>query len=143
MPELTHSRNVRPIVLVVDDNPADVNLIQEACDEEQIDCGFWVLEDGAGAIEQIEQWDADESRPCPDIVLLDLNLPKVSGEEVLKRARSSRRCHDVKILIVSSSNSPADRERVMRFGATDYFRKPSTLDQFMELGPRVRHLLQS
>jgi DNA-binding response OmpR family regulator len=102
-----------------------------------------VVEDGAGAIEEIEQLDADESRPCPDIVLLDLNLPKVSGEEVLKRARSSRRGHDLKILIVSSSNSPSDRERVMRFGATDYFRKPSTLEQFMELGPRVRRLLQS
>ncbi|MGD1093378.1 MAG: response regulator [Bryobacteraceae bacterium] len=118
-------------------------MIQEACDEEHIDCGFWVVEDGAGAIEEIEQLDADESRPCPDIVLLDLNLPKVSGEEVLKRARSSRRGHDLKILIVSSSNSPSDRERVMRFGATDYFRKPSTLEQFMELGPRVRRLLQS
>jgi CheY-like chemotaxis protein len=137
-----HSNDVRPIVLIIEDNPADVNLIEEALTEERIDCGVHVVKDGARAIEYIDQVDADDSRACPAIVLLDLNLPKVGGEEVLKRVRASPRFRNTKILVVSSSNAPSDRERVMQFGATDYFRKASSLEQFMELGPRVRRLLQ-
>ena len=128
--------------MLVEDNPADVDLIEEALAEGHIDCELVVIQDGDKAIAAIELSDADTERACPDLMLLDLNLPKVTGEEVLKRVRSSRTFRDIKVLIVSSSNAPSDRERVMQLGATDYFRKPSTLDQFMELGPRVRSLLR-
>lgn len=123
-------------VLLVEDNPADANLVEEAFAEAHLDCGLSIVHDGAKAIEFIEGLDADPSRLCPDLVLLDLNLPKVGGEEVLKHLRLSPRCKAAKVLIISSSDAPADRERSMRLGATGYFRKPSSLDQFMELGPK-------
>ncbi len=89
------------------------------------------MRDGVRAIEFLERLDAEPDRPLIDVVLLDLNLPKISGEEVLKRVRMSPKCEGVKVLIISSSDIPADRERMMKLGASDYFRKPSDLAQFM------------
>jgi CheY-like chemotaxis protein len=130
----------RASVLLVEDNPADASLVAEALSEASVDCGLHVLSDGRKAVEYIARLEQDES-PCPDLIMLDLNLPRFSGEEVLKRLRRSSKCADVKVLIITSSNAPADRERAMELGATDYFRKPSTLEQFLELGPKVRQML--
>jgi len=129
-------------VLLVEDNPADANLVEEALFEAKVDCGLEVVADGSRAIDYIRTVERGDV-PVPDLVLLDLNLPRISGEQVLERLRASHACARVKVLIVTSSNAPMDRQRVMQLGATDYFRKPSTLEQFLELGPRVRELLES
>jgi DNA-binding response OmpR family regulator len=134
-------KSARPQILLIEDNPADANLVGEAIAEAQLECELSVLRDGAQAIEFIDRLDADLSHPGPDIVLLDLNLPKMSGEAVLKRVRLSKSCGDAKVLIVSSSDAPSDRERVMTLGASDYFRKPSDLEQFMQLGSKIRAML--
>lgn len=131
----------KPHVLVVEDNPADVFLVEEALASAQLDCNVDVLRNGSQAIEFIEQLEADPARPRPAIVLLDLNLPKISGEEVLKRIRSSSACSAAKVLVISSSDTPADRRRAMQLGASGYFRKPSGLDEFMALGLKVRRLI--
>lgn len=128
------------LVLLVEDNPADANLIEEALAEERIDASLHIVPDGEKAIAFLDRVD-DATEPPPDLVLLDLNLPKIGGEQVLKRIRVSPRCRDTRVLIVSSSNAPSDREMVMALGATDYFRKPSSLAQFMILGRVVRELL--
>ena len=133
---------VLQLVLLVEDNPADANLVEEAFAEERIDSNLHIVRDGAKAVEFLEKVDRDDAVQSPDLVILDLNLPLVSGEEVLKHVRASRRCRDTKVLIISSSDLASERERVMRLGATGYFRKPSSLDQFMQLGPTVRRLLQ-
>ena len=130
-----------PLVLLVEDNAADANLVQEALAEHRVDSALQILNDGAKAIDFIERMDADEAQPCPDLVLLDLNLPKTNGEEVLRRLQRSPRRQQIKVLIISSSNIPADRERAFALGANGYFRKPSNLDEYMLLGPRVRELL--
>jgi DNA-binding NarL/FixJ family response regulator len=61
---------------------------------------------------------------------------------VLERVRLSPKYGMAKVFIISSSDAPTDRERVMKLGASGYFRKPSNLEQFMELGPRVRAMLE-
>ena len=131
----------RPRILLIEDNPADADLVEEALDETRLDCNLFILRVGAQAIEFIERLDSGLSTDCPDLVLLDLNLPKVSGEMVLERIRLSPKCGRAKVLVISSSDAPVDRARVMQLGASDYFRKPSTLAQSMELGPRVQDLL--
>lgn len=128
-------------LLLVEDNPADVELVEEALAEAALDCILSVVRDGRQAIDFIEHLEAEGDHCCPDLVLLDLNLPKVSGEEVLSRMRLSRKWRAAKVLIISSSDTPSDRERVKRLGANGYFHKPSSLTQFMELGPRVRAML--
>jgi CheY-like chemotaxis protein len=126
----------------VEDNPADINLVEEALEEVRLDCRLHIMRDGVRAIEFLERLDAEPDRPLIDVVLLDLNLPKISGEEVLKRVRMSPKCEGVKVLIISSSDIPADRERMMKLGASDYFRKPSDLAQFMLFGAKVRAIIE-
>ena len=130
-------------LLLIEDNPADANLVEEALAEADLDYSLRLLDDGAAALEFISRLDADPHSRAPDLILLDLNLPKVNGEEVLKRIRLSPKCRSAKVMIVSSSNAPTDREEAMKLGASEYFRKPSNLDQFMELGRRVRSMLQA
>lgn len=132
----------KPLIVLVEDNPADASLVEVAFVEAGIDCMLQVIPDGVQAIEFIDRLDADLSHPRPEIVLIDLNLPKVSGWDVLKRVRLSPNCKAIKVLIISSSDAPADRESSVQFGATEYFRKPSRLEEFMDLGHRVRALLQ-
>jgi CheY-like chemotaxis protein len=132
----------KPNVLLVEDNPADINLVEEALVEAQLDCRLHIMRDGLRAIEFFERLDAEPDHPRPDVILLDLNLPKIGGEEILKRLRMSPKCEGVRVLIISSSDVPADRERMMKLGASDYFRKPSDLAQFMLLGIKVRAMIE-
>jgi CheY-like chemotaxis protein len=133
----------KPRILLIEDNPADADLVEEAFDQARLDCNLSILRDGAQAVAFIERLESGQSSDCPDLVLLDLNLPKVSGETVLERMRSSPKCGNAKILVVSSSDAPADRARVIKLGASDYFRKPSSLAQYMELGPKVQGMLKA
>jgi CheY-like chemotaxis protein len=135
-------KNEKPNVLLVEDNPADINLVEEALEEAHLDCHLHIMRDGARAIKFLERLDAEPDHMPPDVVLLDLNLPKIGGEEVLKRVRMSPKCDGVKVLIISSSDLPADREHVMKLGASDYFRKPSNLAQFMLLGVKICAMIE-
>jgi DNA-binding response OmpR family regulator len=130
------------IVLVEDAEP-DVFMVREALRQSGLQFELCVLEDGEKAAEFIAGLDQDQTARCPDLLLLDLNLPKKNGEQVLAHLRQSSRCARVPVLIVTSSDSPNDKARVSRLGATQYFRKPSQLDDFMKLGPLVRNLLLS
>ena len=132
----------RASVLLVEDNPADANLVEEALLEARLEYQLQTVDDGAKALALIGMIESGRA-PVPDLVLLDLNLPRTSGEEVLKRLRRSPSCQNVKVLIVTSSNAPMERKHMMELGATDYFRKPSTFEEFLELGPKVSALLQS
>lgn len=111
-------------------------------EEAQLDCRLHIMRDGARAIEFLEQLDAEPDRLPPDVVLLDMNLPKIGSEEVLRRVRMSPKCKDVKVLIISSSEVAADRERMLKLSASDYFRKPLDLAQFMLLGSKVRAMIK-
>ena len=81
------------------------------------------------------------SKPSPDVVILDINLPKKCGGEVLQHIRRSRRGYAVPVVVVSTSDSAKDREDVMNRGANCYFRKPSEYDEFLKLGAVIRAVL--
>jgi chemotaxis family two-component system response regulator Rcp1 len=127
-------------VLLAEDNPGDVLLVREALQRQPFEAELVVRHDGEQALVYIENVDTGEV-PCPDVVLLDLNLPKRNGEFLLERMRRSPLCSQVPIVIVSSSASPKDRETAARLGASTYFQKPSDYDEFMSLGAVVRQLL--
>jgi DNA-binding response OmpR family regulator len=84
----------------------------------------------------------NQNVPCPDLVLLDMNLPKKSGNEVLQYLRATERCRYAAVLIVSSSDTPRDRASVETFTVAGYFKKPSNYAEFMKLGSVVRDLLE-
>jgi DNA-binding response OmpR family regulator len=107
----------------------------------QVDADIYVASDGQAAIVFIDSINAGEDTPCPDLVLLDMNLPKKNGNDVLKHLRSSNRCAQTLVLIVSSSHTPRDRAAIADYEVSGYFRKPSEYAEFMKLGPIVKRLL--
>lgn len=129
-------------ILIVEDNRADVYLIREAIESTAIRVEVQVATDGEEAIRLIQKWKADEKEPCPDLVLLDINLPRKSGAEVLRHLRSSERCRETVVMVVSTSDSPQDREKMMALGADRYFRKPSEYEDFLKLGGVIAELLE-
>jgi CheY-like chemotaxis protein len=122
-------------ILLAEDNPADVYLIEEALREHKIDFRITVAEDGEMAMSLLSN---DALRP--DIVLLDLNMPKRGGGEVLDQLRK-KSGPDVPVIVLTSSDSPSDREDAMRLGATCYIRKPTGLDEFLEIGATIKRLV--
>src|SRR6185295_15514564 len=120
-------------IILVEDAKPDVMLAREALKRGGLDFELSVLNDGEKAVELIDRLDNDQSAPIPDLVLLDLNLPKKSGLQVLERIRNSHRCSQIPVVVVTSSDSPRDRDQVTHLGATRYFQKPSNLDDLMKL----------
>ena len=141
-PSRTENAAKRPHILLAEDSKTDVYLIREALGSVLVDADLHVVSDGNAATRFMDAADADENSPCPVLVLLDLNLPKKTGEEVLKHLRQSRRCRHAKVLIVSSSDGPRDRASVADLAISGYFKKPSEYAEFMKLGPLVRSLLE-
>jgi CheY-like chemotaxis protein len=128
-------------ILLAEDNPGDVFLVRRALGRHGLDVQLVVVEDGQAALRYIERIDEDESVLAPDLALLDLNLPRATGNRILKRIRQSRRCNGIPIIIVTSSDSPVDRDATAQLGATGYFQKPGDLAGFMQLGKIVREAL--
>jgi CheY-like chemotaxis protein len=119
---------------------ADALLVREAIRNEKLPLDVHVASDGEKAIEFIAIAEEDSEAACPHMLLLDLNLPKKDGFEVLRRLRASPKCGDIPVLIMTSSDSPADRSRAAEWGV-GYFRKPASYDEFLKLGTILRELL--
>lgn len=134
-------RESRVNILLIEDAEPDVFLVREALKNAGLDFELNVLDDGEKAIDFIDELDRHRGTNCPQVVLLDLNLPRRSGDQILEHMRHSDRCKDIPVVIVTSSDSPRDKAEMSRLGATRYFRKPSRLDEFMRLGPLVRELV--
>jgi chemotaxis family two-component system response regulator Rcp1 len=131
----------RRILLMAEDNPPDALLVREVIRMENLPFEIHVATDGEQAVDFIAKAERDPDSPCPQFLLLDLNLPKLDGFEVLQRLRSGAKCKDIPVLVISSSNAPADRSMAAGLGA-GYFRKPSSYYEFLELGKVLRQMLQ-
>lgn len=129
-------------MLIVEDNEADVFLIQEAIEATKLALTLHFATDGEQAVRFFNRVDGDPALPCPALVILDINLPKKRGGEVLKHLRESYRCRKAVVIAVSSSDSARDREEMSRLGADGYFRKPSEYEEFLKLGDIVDRLLE-
>jgi two-component system, chemotaxis family, response regulator Rcp1 len=124
----------------VEDSRADVFLIRESLCEAQVDADLHIVHDGEKAVHFFEQADGD-SVPVPDMVILDINLPKRPGNKVLQQMRQSARCASALVLVVTSSDSERDREEMKKLGVAAYFCKPSDYQEFMKLGELAKGLL--
>jgi len=127
-------------IVVVEDNPADVLPIRKALQERSIKCELTCFKNGETALRNLSQ----KGRLLPDLILLDLELPTADGVEVLGKIRGMPRFSEVPIVILTSSESPSDKQRTARMGAARYIRKPSRLEDFLrEVGTRVEELLRA
>ena len=128
------------IVLVEDAEP-DVILVREALEQSGLEFELVVFDDGEQGVAFVDTMDQDATLERPHLFLLDLNLPKKTGGQILERVRQSPRCGQIPVVILTSSDSQRDKAQAANLNATGYFRKPSRLDEFMKLGPYVRDLL--
>jgi chemotaxis family two-component system response regulator Rcp1 len=142
---VTTDRGSEPVlrILIVEDNLGDVFLVEEALKEAGVRFELVHITDGDQALDYLRKLAVSETTTTPDLVFLDLNLPKRDGWEVLEQLRAAPGQRDVPVVIFSSSNSPNDVVRAERLGAAKYIRKPSTLDEFLAIGQTVKALWSS
>ena len=127
--------------MVIEDNRADVFLVQEAVTVYEIQAELHVIADGEEALRQIEQNFFDPASWTPHLFILDLNLPRRSGHEILARIREKTEYAHIPVLIMTSSDSEKDRQKTIRLGCSKYFRKPSGFDEFLKIGVAIKALL--
>jgi CheY-like chemotaxis protein len=127
-------------LLLAEDNLPDALLVREAIRAQNLPLEVHVASDGQRAIEFIARAEVDLNAPCPHLLMLDLNLPRADGFEVLRRLRASEKCRDTPVLIISSSDSQNDRSQAAELGAA-YFRKPPSYEEFLKLGGVLQQLL--
>lgn len=130
-------------ILLAEDNPGDVFLVKTALEQHHIPHELHIVKDGAEAVEYASVMGSAGNPPCPDLMLLDLNLPKIDGPDVLREFRKHHACVHTPVIVVTSSDTPKERSRMADLGVAHYFRKPSDLDAFMELGEIVRQVART
>lgn len=121
-------------ILVAEDNPADVYLLREAIRQHGDAIELMVVSDGEEALEYLDSRGQFAGSPPPDLFVLDLNLPRSDGSDVLRRIRELPAFADIPVVVLTSSDSPKDRNTAARLGAASFLTKPSDLDQFLALG---------
>lgn len=128
-------------IFIADDSASDVFLVRRALDQQNFSHDLAVAQDGEEALAMLEQFEKNASPP-PQIILLDLNLPKVAGDEILAYIRRTRAFDNTIVVIFTTSDSPQDRNLARTLGANVYFQKPTDLRSFMQLGQVIENLLR-
>lgn len=120
-------------VLLVEDSPADARLTQEAFREGKIANNLTVITDGELAMQYLKQEGPYAKAERPDLVLLDLNLPKLDGREVLRRIKTDPDLKTIPVVILTTSEAEQDIIKAYEYHANCYIRKPVDLPRFLEI----------
>ena len=124
----------RPIdILMVEDNPGDVRLTVEALKEGKVRNNFHTVEDGVKALAFLRREGPYTDAPRPDLILLDLNLPKMNGREVLAEIKEDPELRRITVVVLTVSKAEQDIIKSYNLHANCYITKPVDLDQFLEV----------
>lgn len=124
----------RPILLV-EDNPMDVDLTLRALRRRRLTNTIQVARDGEEALQCVEQW--DKGAPIPVVVLLDLKLPRVGGLEVLRRIKSHPDYASIPVVVLTTSRDDGDVKTAYQHGANSYIVKPVDFEKFLEVAAQI------
>jgi two-component system, chemotaxis family, response regulator Rcp1 len=126
------SLSARPVeVLLVEDNPGDARLTSEALKEGRLRVNLSVVRDGVEAITFLRREAGYTNAPRPDLVLLDLNLPRKDGREVLSEIKDDAQLRDIPVVILTTSSAEQDIARAYERHANCYITKPVDMDEFI------------
>lgn len=126
--------NIRPIeILLVDDNPGDIRLTQEALKESKVFNNLHIVEDGMEALEFLRKKGRFKNEITPDIILLDLNLPKRNGREVLTEIKNDDLLKKIPVVILTISRAEEDILKSYELHANCYITKPVDMNQFIKI----------
>jgi two-component system response regulator len=129
----TASRAIPVEILLVEDNPGDVRLTREALKEGKVWNHLHVVEDGEAAVAFAKQTAPYADAPRPDIILLDLNLPRKDGREVLAILKADEKLKRIPVVILTSSKADEDILRAYNMNANCYITKPVDFEQFIKV----------
>jgi two-component system response regulator len=119
-------------ILLIEDDSDDVELFTDALNRNQQPHSIQLLQDGMSAV----SW-FSETEECPDIVVMDMNLPRLHGRDVIRHIRSKPSFDKVPVVVLTTSSASDDRNYVLSQGATAFIVKPSTLDGLLEMARQV------
>jgi len=122
-------------ILLVEDNPLDLDLTLRAFAQQKITNPILVARDGEEALAYIPKWDAGD--PVPVVILLDLKLPKVSGLEVLEIVKSHPKYKTIPIVVLTSSDESSDVKKAYVLGVNSYIVKPVDFGKFIEVAKNI------
>jgi DNA-binding response OmpR family regulator len=128
-------------ILVIEDNVSDVFLLNRALKKQDFRFELIHLLNGGEALAFIRRQGAYAEAAIPDLILMDLNLSKYTGEDILREIRAARHLAGVPVCVWSSSQSRRDKSLLQDLGVSQFITKPSGLDQFMEIGKTIKDLL--
>ena len=131
---MTYGNGIKPIeILMVEDNPGDAMLANEALAEAKVSNKVCVAEDGEAALAMLRNEGEYANHPRPDLILLDLNLPRKDGKEVLAEIKADPELRRIPVVILTSSDAEQDILRSYDLHANCYITKPVDLGQFMNV----------
>ena len=120
-------------IVLVEDNPADAHMLRTALEETGASIEIFALAEGAKAMEYFSDANADDVLGKCDLALIDLNLPRVSGFELLQHIKTSERLKRIPVIVMSGSADSSEIERCYELGANSYICKPAHLDKILDV----------
>jgi DNA-binding response OmpR family regulator len=139
---MKHASAVRAArILVIEDNASDVFLLNRALKKQDFPFELVRLLNGGEALAFIRRQGDYAEAAIPDLILMDLNLAKYTGEDILREIRAVKHLAGVPVCVWSSSQSRRDQCVLKNLGVSQFITKPSGLDQFMEIGKNIKDLL--
>jgi CheY-like chemotaxis protein len=130
-----HSANSLNTILIIEDNPVDLDLTARALATRNITNKIQVARDGEEALLYLDRWEKGETPPA--FILLDLNMPKINGLEVLEKFKSHPKFKTIPIVILTTSAESSDLRSAYSLGANSYIVKPVDFGQFMEIAGHI------
>jgi CheY-like chemotaxis protein len=124
-----------PPILLVEDNPMDLDLTLRAFSKKKFSNQVHVARDGEEALAFIPRWEAGEALPA--VILLDINLPKVNGLEVLRQLKAHERFRRIPVVILTSSREDKDLNTAYDLGVNSYIEKPVSFNKFMDVAEQI------
>jgi chemotaxis family two-component system response regulator Rcp1 len=129
-------------ILLVEDNPADIKITQRALRESALPVDLLVVRDGQEAVDYLLRQGThahDEGWRSPDLILLDLNLPRLTGRQVLERIRTTPNLRTVPVIVLTTSNRREDILEMYAAGANTYIEKPQDFARFVQVLQTIQH----
>lgn len=120
-------------ILLVEDNPGDVRLTQEALKDGRVDVKLTVASDGVEALDILHRRGSHSGKPRPDLILLDLNLPRKNGREVLEEVKADSELRRIPVIVMTTSKADQDVYRAYNLNANCYVTKPVDFDDFLKV----------
>lgn len=130
-------------ILLVEDDPGDVFLIREALKSTSLPCSIDVADNGERALDYLHRRNSFAVAERPDLILLDLNLPRINGIEVLNDIKSVPRLSRIPVIVLTTSKNEADAGRCRELGADVFLSKPPSFEEFLNVGLAIERFWNS